>query len=743
MGSKLPCGEATPMEETVEALLDTLVAPLLPKFYSNRNPPADSLEQSVGKQMHAVVLLYNYFHRKQFPEVKFLDYQPFIKISVIAKKMLLSFVNCGQGGRQTITEKMMMEAFDICKGFNDLTSPPRKDSWPVLKVSVLLVDTTKQNFLLQFGSVIHGVWSMIEKDITTPATHASGPNNLGKQTTPAKKIFRGTQQAKQASCPITLDEEALLQVAYSSVHEKTGLDPSSLMVLRGDYVCSFSKGGSTTRFYLMQCLKEAGEQLEKVPIEDALNSLRHPIVAKVSDGYETTEAVTFFQLFPYEKIISDWISSKNLQPVVGLGNITTPDSSSYSLKENRASDVSQLSDEGSESLSGTENHATDENRLEKDKGCDPRKDERHGENSENLSGSGTENHDTDGKGPRTKKRRHGKGKKCGSETKVDCNVDGSPVNIISDNLKENRILDGRVQSHEISDTVAFHSDHTAHGNDYQKTVPFLKDSLVAEDQVVRPCCKPLEPFHSIGGTTDSSENVTRNQFGTKKSPMRPQSGGMSTKLSAELGIDFSLQDEPAKGNLSVLHFEDRITKGSSMAMMLSSKEHALLQTAVKVLHKKHAKLVHEHQQLSLKLREVQDDIALCEKNIKTVMEGGDEASTFIIETVIEGCDVAPSKEALESYPNLGKGNKRKRLAEAILSLCSPCQELDEICSQNNWAFPTYTVSPSKGGFVASVTVHCLDISCSADGDERSKPQAARESAATRMLKKLRDMADHV
>ncbi|XP_031481095.1 uncharacterized protein LOC116251144 [Nymphaea colorata] len=801
MGSTLPCGEATPMEETVQALLDMLVSPLLPKFSSNRNPPAKSLEESIGKQMHAVVLLYNYFHRKQFPEVEFLDYQAFIKVAVIAKKMLLSFVNCGQGGQKTITEKMIMEAFDICNGLNALTSLPRKDSWPVSKVSVLLVDTAKQNFLLEFGSVIHGVWSLIEKDITTAATHASGQNDLEKQITPAKKIFRGTTQSKQASSPVTLDEEALLQVAHSAVNDKTGLDSSCFLVLQRDNVDSLSKVRSTTRFYLMQCLKEPGEQLKKVPIKDALNSLQSSIVAKASDGYETTEAVTFFQLFPYEKIISDWMSRESVQSVGGPENITTlmdskvqsvtspdnpscnlkgnktsnvsqllnittlmdskvqsvtsPDNSSCNLKGNKASNVSRLSDEDSKSLNITENHATNEN----------------------------------GHGKVSKKKKR---KSQSMKMQVDHNVEklGSPENINSHSLKKNKILNETAQSHEISNTVICSTDPTVIENDYGKgakpygsdapskdsepsallgsgEVPFVKDSfVVAEDQVVRPCCKQLEPFHNVGGTLNSSENVTRNEFGTKKPPMMPQIGDISAKPSGELGVDFSNQDELAKSNLSVLQFEDHTKKGNNLTMMLSSKEHALLQTAVKVLHKKHAKLVHEHRQLSLKQRQVEDAIFLCEKQIQTIMAGGDEASTLIIETVIEGCDVAPSEEeTLESHPNLGtasmirtknefldasseekyaiQGNKRKRLSEAILNLYSPCQDLDEICRQNNWVLPTYTVFPSRGGFVASVTVNCLDLNCSGDGDIRSKPQEARESAATCMLNKLRDMAHHV
>lgn len=125
--------------------------------------------------------------------------------------------------------------------------------------------------------------------------------------------------------------------------------------------------------------------------------------------------------------------------MVGLGNITTPDHSFYSLKENRPSDISKLSDEGSEILSGTENCATGENGHAKGKGRDLGKHQRADENSEILNDSGTENHATDGKGPRRKKRRHGKGKKRGSATKnilVECNVDGSAENIISQPERE-------------------------------------------------------------------------------------------------------------------------------------------------------------------------------------------------------------------------------------------------------------------------------------------------------------------
>ncbi|CAH9131455.1 unnamed protein product [Cuscuta epithymum] len=63
-------------EEVVQALLEHFVEPFLPSCRT-RQPPTPSQHQTVAKQMHAVVLLYNYYHRKQYQESEFLDFTSF------------------------------------------------------------------------------------------------------------------------------------------------------------------------------------------------------------------------------------------------------------------------------------------------------------------------------------------------------------------------------------------------------------------------------------------------------------------------------------------------------------------------------------------------------------------------------------------------------------------------------------------------------------------------------------------
>ncbi|KAL9266881.1 STRICTOSIDINE SYNTHASE-LIKE 13-like protein [Drosera capensis] len=69
--------EVGPTEDTVRALIDLLVDPLLPaKVSVAENPPA-SQEEAVAEQMHSVVLLYNYYHRKWDPQLEFLEFDSF------------------------------------------------------------------------------------------------------------------------------------------------------------------------------------------------------------------------------------------------------------------------------------------------------------------------------------------------------------------------------------------------------------------------------------------------------------------------------------------------------------------------------------------------------------------------------------------------------------------------------------------------------------------------------------------
>ncbi|RVW28574.1 hypothetical protein CK203_094807 [Vitis vinifera] len=92
------------VEDVVRALLEYLVDPLLPAKSSSRSTPSLSQQQSVAKQVHAVVLLYNYYHRKQHQQLEFLA-----------------------------TEKMVMDACDISTSLNASKDVPNTEGWPISK----------------------------------------------------------------------------------------------------------------------------------------------------------------------------------------------------------------------------------------------------------------------------------------------------------------------------------------------------------------------------------------------------------------------------------------------------------------------------------------------------------------------------------------------------------------------------------------------------------------------------------
>ncbi|KAL2468886.1 hypothetical protein Fot_50462 [Forsythia ovata] len=167
--------EACPREDLVLALMEYLVDPRLPSRVSDNDPPDLSVQQAVSKQMHAVVLLYNYFHRKQHPDIEFLDFVAFCKLSVIMRPTMSAFMKFTNQGESTelndindglsVTEKAIRDACNISVVLDVSKDVPDTEGWPISKVAVLLIDSNKENCLLQFGSVTEGIWSLVEKEL--------------------------------------------------------------------------------------------------------------------------------------------------------------------------------------------------------------------------------------------------------------------------------------------------------------------------------------------------------------------------------------------------------------------------------------------------------------------------------------------------------------------------------------------------------------------------------------------------
>ncbi|KAI3832063.1 hypothetical protein MKX03_008942 [Papaver bracteatum] len=307
--------EAIQTEDVVQALLEYLVEPVLPVKSSSSGSPDDPASLLVAKQMHAVVLLYNYYHRKQFPHLEFLDFESFCKVSVNATPGLCGHMKFMQTCKSVSdkpedllspTEKAIKDACNISIGLDASKDAPCTDGWPVSKVAIFLTDSTKNCFLV-FNATTHGVWSLIEK---------TNDDSNGKLEDKLEKL-NGNKKSKIRKWPlggdIKADQVSFRQLAFSIVEEATGIGRADLRVLENHVVPSLSAEKSTASFFLMKCIKPFREDLTRVPIEDVVIRLRGPLVKMEYGCCSVCEVVNYFHLLPYAGLLSDWLPRAGLE----------------------------------------------------------------------------------------------------------------------------------------------------------------------------------------------------------------------------------------------------------------------------------------------------------------------------------------------------------------------------------------------------------------------------------------------
>ena len=151
--------------------------------------------QMVLIQVHAVVLLYNYYHRREHPHLECLSFESFRSLTTAMRPALLPhFKESGEDvvlEQQTVLlEKVIVDACSLSMSLDASSDFSSLKKWPIKKVAVLLVDSKKTCCYLQHSSITQGVWSLLEK-----AAAGEGQN-----------------------------EEAIFQkVAFAAIKEATGL----------------------------------------------------------------------------------------------------------------------------------------------------------------------------------------------------------------------------------------------------------------------------------------------------------------------------------------------------------------------------------------------------------------------------------------------------------------------------------------------------------------------------------------
>lgn len=181
-------------------------------------PTTPSWMWFVVAQVHATVLLYNYYHRKQFPQLEFANPERFSMSASLSvtNKNLLMYLNQAQnrlgngvGAGLSVTDKVIVDACDIAEALDPTKDSPEMTTWPISKVAVLLLNRTKKECVLEHGSETKGVWSMFEKEITTA---------LGGSLSSDMSV----QGSSNKSVGLPSEPYVLQQIAYSEVELKTG-----------------------------------------------------------------------------------------------------------------------------------------------------------------------------------------------------------------------------------------------------------------------------------------------------------------------------------------------------------------------------------------------------------------------------------------------------------------------------------------------------------------------------------------
>ncbi|PIA42268.1 hypothetical protein AQUCO_02000018v1 [Aquilegia coerulea] len=783
--------EAVPTEETVRALMDYLVEPFLPHKSSQLIDPSSDipLQQSISKQMHAVVLLYNYYHRKQFPKLEFLDYKSFCKVAVNAKPSLKAYFqdmeNCNGDGLKenlSITEKAIMKACKISLELDISKAAPSMERWPTSKVAVFLMDSKLEKCSLYFGDMTEGVWSLIEK-----SDAETGDNSWRAKMRPAGRI-------------LISDENRLRQLAVSAVKEKTGINQTNLIILKSHVTYSLSEEKTTARLFIMKCIS-VDKDLFEVPIKDAIDSLQGPLVKKTSYGCEAVDTVMYFHLFPYAEMITDWFSRKvsrngsvhhEGENITNITKIFSPKSAKRMTilpteKSEGSSGTCQDSDllvpkTSSEKVDQKQNDNYDlrrnqnigeiksskggkipstvlvddtESDMKSTKSCSAVK-----ETTEKIMESvgtfktsdlpvfkakSTDNLDAKENGEDHVSRCHDidEGKSpnfCGpiKERRTDPQSDNDTSSgaAVKDTQEKIKGSSGTCQTADfpVLETKTTENLDAKENDDYHV-------SNIHDIDEVRSSRFP--PKVLVDNAVTASGLITTHCSSAVKEgivdPMRRTCDSKSIDVSIVGGNDicstgFLIQGDTLKRDLCLVPPKTGSQDYGKIQAMLASKADELSRASLKALSMKQNELCHQQ-------RHLEDEIARCERKIQTILSGGEDDLLLKIESIIEVCNVACGRGATRTQEEHSpKGIKRKRLSEAILTLQNPCQELDAICSENNWILPRYFVLPYTGGFQSNVIVQGVDFECSDAGELRENATEARESAAARLLSKLRTMA---
>ncbi|GLJ21692.1 hypothetical protein SUGI_0404210 [Cryptomeria japonica] len=699
--------EIPPKEDSIQAFIGYLLEPTLNKVGRLELPSAAAHEE-VAKQMRAVVLLYNYYLRKEFPQLEFLDAFAFCKNAVVMCAKLIAYMGVLKGAgtnqlasefvqRATITEKMVKEACDTCEALESPRTISDINTWPVSKVAVFVVDAAYERCILIFGSVTRGVWSLVEKDV-------DGFDSLhGLTLEDAKKNkergLRKRQHGDMPSGTVINDFKKLLSLAFSAVTEQTGLNKQDLQAVSYSLVYSLTKAKTSCQLFMMRCIKDSPlkstsyTECKWVPVEEALGNVGGALLENVHCSYETGPAVSYFHLWPYSDAIHNWLSRKDSIDVEGVPEAF-----------------------------GNVEHIEDQKVASN--------------NQHNLAQSCSVNS--------SKLETLAPNVMCMNHESLNTNAD-----FPQDPLDTGKaVKNGNRQLGSVVDTgkaARQFSDKNLHS---------MQHANAATEQVSSPFRTGLHNRSTMGlGQEIVNGRITKD---ATSNGMRV--GGQETHSLLHSGFE-GVRPQNSKGNdMHALNSQQNVvnyTMGDREKFPNGMQENQIhidsdfKKAAIEVIIQKRDKLFEDlikvqsqHQSQS---KELLSKIATCDSNMEMILRGGTDALILAtqIQNKISACSNANA--AVEPNSLATPDLKRRKLSEGILFLRSSSQELNDICVKNRWSMPSYFISiPSnsyeRDCFYSKVKIRGYDFELEETGEMKTGEMEAKESAASLMLSRLYRMS---
>ncbi|MCO5600353.1 hypothetical protein L7F22_054464 [Adiantum nelumboides] len=292
-------------EEVLAALIESLVNPILAKIRPFGGVKA--AEHGISAQMEAVTWLYNHYLFKEIPNLVALDWEDVCNKTSLRQTRLSKFMgSSGVAGSRilTLTEQKVKNACEAAKALQ--ASSFIRGTSSVTKVCVCLLNFRQDKCVLVLGATTVGMWSFLEK-------------NLSSQFT------------KDTSCGTLLSNEEL---AFQAVEEQTGIK-SNVLQLQDSFLINddLNEAGGRTKFYIMLCSGtfdlSSVIKLKKVAwvsLEIVLSMAREPLIDTSNPTVRSNPAIHYFHLRPFCSSIDSWLTRqkevKSLdQPKHGLEKI--------------------------------------------------------------------------------------------------------------------------------------------------------------------------------------------------------------------------------------------------------------------------------------------------------------------------------------------------------------------------------------------------------------------------------------